>query len=184
MTSRTSTSPAITLGGDEPLEVWRRLVAVGAKCVRGVSDTALVTIDPGSLHPRTDEERERVARFRRTREALGELVAEQLKRLPERIRIPLLDGREILVVHGSPADPKQELSHDMEDDEVRALVDDEVADIVVCGASHVPFRIDLGEIEVVSVGSVGEAPEGRIAHFAIMTPRMGAAEMVQDFVEY
>lgn len=174
----------LVLGGDAPLEVWRRLLQVGAKCARGLSDTALATIDPSSLSPRTDEEKERVERFRETRAALGELVLEQIRRLPERIRVPLIDGREILVVHGSPNDPRQEISHDMEDDEVRALVDDDVADIVVCGASHVPFRIDLGETQVVSVGSVGEAPEGRVAHFAVITPRMDGAEIHQDFVEY
>jgi predicted phosphodiesterase len=172
------------LGGDEPLAVWRRLHEVEAICIRGVSDTALVTLDPEALRGRDDAESERLTQFRSTREALGELVLHEVRKLPERLRIPLIDGREILMVHGSPADPRQEISHDMEEDEVRALVNDDVADIVVCGASHVPFRIPLDENEVLSVGSVGEAPEGRFAHFAVLTPRMGSTDITQDFVEY
>ena len=67
---------------------------------------------------------------------------------------------------------------------VLAVVDDDPADIVVCGASHVPFRIPLAATEVLSVGSVGKAPEGRVAHYAVLTPRMDGAEVIQDFVTY
>lgn len=172
------------LGGDDPLGVWRKLQSVNAICVRGLSDTALVTIDPSDVEPRDDDERSRLETFRTTRETLGDLVLSQVRKLPERLRIPLIDGRELLVVHGAPADPREEISHDLEEDEVRALVGDEVADFVVCGASHMPFRIPLDELEVLSVGSVGSAPEGRVAHFAIISPRMDGADIVQSFVEY
>lgn len=172
------------LEGDEPLGVWRRLVERHAKCVRGVSDTALVEIDPTSLRGIDEASRARIEMFRRTREALGELVLHEVKKLPERLRVPLIDGREILVVHGSPRDPRVEITHDMDEREIEALVDDDPADIVVCGASHVPFRIPLEATEVLSVGSVGRAPEGRVAHYAVLTPRMDGAEVVQDFVPY
>ena len=45
-----------------------------------------------------------------------------LEKLPERRRIPMIDGSEILMVHGSPADPTVEITHDMEDDEILALL--------------------------------------------------------------
>lgn len=172
------------LGGPDPLGVFRRLERAGAICVRGLSDTALVRVDPATLRPGDADSRRKADEFRRTREALGDLVLQQVRKLPERLRIPLIDGREILLVHGAPADPHQEISHDLEEDEVRALVGDEVADFVVCGASHMPFRIPLDEVEVLSVGSVGAAPEGRIAHFAIISPRMDGADVLQSYVEY
>lgn len=172
------------LGGPAPLEVWRRLQKVSAVCVRGLSDTALATIDPSTVKPKDESEREKLAAFEKTREALGELVLQQIRKLPERLRIPLIDGREVLLVHGAPADPRQEITHDLEEDEVRALLGDEVADFVVCGASHMPFRIPIDEMEVLSVGSVGAAPEGRVAHFAILSPRMDGADVLQSFVEY
>lgn len=172
------------LGGPDPLGVWRLLQKASAVCIRGLSDTALARIDPSSLKAESAEAQQKLEDFRKTREALGELVLQQLRKLPERLRIPLIDGREILLVHGAPADPQQEISHDLEEDEVRALVGDEVADIIVCGASHMPFRIPLDETEVMSVGSVGAAPEGRVAHFAIISPRMDGADVLQSFVEY
>jgi predicted phosphodiesterase len=56
----------------------------------------------------------------------------------------------------------------MSDDEIMALLGDEPADIVVCGGSHVPFERDVADVRIVNVGSVGEAPEGGVAHGAII----------------
>ena len=174
----------LLLGGDEPLGVWRRLERVGARCIRGLSDTALVSVSEDALAPADEAQRAKAQRFLDTRRALGELVIEQLRRLPDRLRIPMIDGREILVVHGSPDDPTQEMSHDMSDDELVALVADDPADLVVCGASHVAFRRDLPELVVLNVGSVGQSPEGRTAHFAVVTPRLDSPTVVPHHVAY
>ena len=174
----------LLLGGDDPLGVWQRLQAIAATCTRGPSDMALASVDPTSLLPVDDEQRRRAREFAQTRAAIGDLVAERLRRLPEQQRIPLLDGREVLMVHGSPADPNTEISHDLGDDEVLALLDDDPADIIVCGATHVPFQRTVGEYHVVNVGSVGAAPEGQIAHYTVLTPRMSGADILQDWVSY
>ncbi|TNF62381.1 MAG: hypothetical protein EP303_04125 [Deltaproteobacteria bacterium] len=87
------------------------------------------------------------------REPRSATSAERLRRLPERERIPLVDGREILMVHGSPADNNREISHDLSDDEILALLDDDPADIIVCGSTHVPFQRTVEEYHVVNVGS-------------------------------
>lgn len=172
------------LGGEEPLEVWRRLSSMKAHCTRGIGDTALARVDPDALTVRTPRERERLDKFLATRKAVGELVLEQLRRLPDRLRIPLVDGGEIVMVHGSPADPSQEISFDLSDDEVLALVADDPADIVVCGATHVPFQRRVDGIHIVNVGSVGAAPEGGVAHFCVVTPRMDGTEIHQMYTEY
>lgn len=172
------------LGGDAPLETYRKLTQSGAKLVRGLSDTALVSVDPSKLKPANDAEREKAEAFKRTREALGDLVIEQLRRLPDRLRMPLIDGREVLVVHGSPLDATREVTFDMGDEEVHALMDDDPADIVVCGASHIPFRIELDDRTVLGLGAVGAQPEERVAHFTILTPAMGETHILQDYVRY
>ena len=172
------------LGGSDPQGVHRRLGRIGARCLRGVSDTALVRIDPSSLRAIDPVQKAKLEAFASTRAALGELALHEIRKYPDRLRIPLIDGRELLAVHGSPADPQAEISHDMSEDEIAALLDDEVADVVVCGASHVPFRLPVGEVEVLSVGSVGAAPEGRVAHFAIVHPRMDGLEILQTYVSY
>jgi predicted phosphodiesterase len=152
--------------------------------VRGLADTALASVDPAKLAPKTEEERIRADAFKKTREALGDLVIEQLRRLPDRIRLPLIDGREVLVVHGSPLDPTREVTFDMTDEEVHALMDDDPADIIVVGASHIPFRIELDDRIVLGLGSVGTSKDERVAHFTILTPAMGETHVLQDFVRY
>lgn len=171
-------------GGDQPLEVWKLLQEVKARCVRGLSDAALASVDPDSLDPADDDEARMADKFRETRRQLGDLVVERLRRLPETLRVPLVDGRELLMVHGSPSDPGTEITHDMEDEELLARLADDPADLVVCGGNHVPFHRQVDEVELVSVGSVGAAPEGRVAHFAIVSPRLDGADVSQLWTEY
>jgi predicted phosphodiesterase len=171
-------------GGPDPLGVWRRLSEIKALCVRGVSDSALCSVDTSKLVPLNEREREKLDQFLWTRKAVGELVLESLRRLPLSLRVPLIDGSEVVVVHGSPGDPLQEISQDMDDDEVLALVADDPADVVVCGASHVPFQRALDGVHVVNVGSVGAAPEGRVAHYTILTPTPGLRTVEQNWVDY
>jgi predicted phosphodiesterase len=152
--------------GPEPLETWRRLTAAGAVLVQGLTDRAVSVLDPGALRPRSDHERERLERMRATREALGDLILQRIRKLPTHVRFPLEDGGELLLVHGSPADPGEAITHDMSDEEVSALIGDDPADVVVCGASHVPFDRTVSGVRIVNVGSVGEAPAAgmRLAH--------------------
>jgi len=150
----------IVFPGPQPLETWRRLSAAGAIMVQGVSDKALATLDPDELTPRSEHERARIDRMRDVQTELGDLILERLKRLPTHHRIALEDGRELVLVHGSPLDPAEAMSHDMDDDELDALIGDDPADIIVCGMSHVPFDRMIGEVRVINVGSVGEAPGG------------------------
>lgn len=171
------------LGGDDAVGVYKRLMQVDAQCVRGLSDSALVKVDPDALQPQDEHQLMLATQFRDTRRQLGELALKYLERLPNTRRIPLIDGSEILVVHGSPSDPTVEMTDDLTDDEMIALVDDDPADIVVCGSSHVPFQRALPESRVINVGSVGEAPEGGVAHFTILTPRMDGTMVEQSWVE-
>jgi len=132
----------------------------GAVMVQGVSDKALVTLDPNSLHPRSDHERAMIERMKAVRSELGDLVLERVKRLPTHFRMPLEDGGELLLVHGSPVDPAESITFDMSDEEVDALIGDDSADVIVCGMSHTPFHRFLGDIQIIGVGSIGEAPDG------------------------
>ena len=44
-------------GGNEPLEVWRRLLAAKAVLARSLGDLALATLDPDRVAARDDESR-------------------------------------------------------------------------------------------------------------------------------
>jgi len=144
--------------GPKPLETWRRLVQAGAVCVQGVGDRALSTLDLGKVHARSDHEKARLDRLAAVRSELGELILTRIARLPQTFRHPLEDGGELVLVHGSPADPLESISQDMSDEEISALIGDDPADLVICGGSHVPFDRVVAGVRVINVGSVGEAP--------------------------
>ncbi len=150
--------------GPEPLRTWKMLMDVGAHCVQGITDLAVASVDPDKLEPSNDHERERIERLRACRTQLGEIIVARLARLPRTYRMATEDGGEILLVHGSPMDPTVPITHDMEDDEISALLGDDPADVVVCGASHVPFDRIVGVTRVINVGSVGQAPSGDVAY--------------------
>ncbi|WP_437534403.1 metallophosphoesterase family protein [Sorangium sp. So ce726] len=144
--------------GPKPLETWRRLTQAKAVCVQGVSDRALATLDLDKVRARSEHERARLDRLSQTRTELGELILARLARLAPTYRLPLEDGGELVLVHGSPADPLEPISHDMTDEEVLSLLGDDPADVVICGGSHVPFDRMVGGVRIINVGSVGEAP--------------------------
>ena len=146
--------------GPEPLATWRRLTQAGAVCAQGVGDRALALIDPSMIHASTPHERDRLDRLAEVRRELGDLILARLARLPQSVRVPLDDGGELVLVHGSPADPTEPITHDMSDDEISALLGDDPADIVVCGGSHVAFERVVAGVRIINVGSVGEAPRG------------------------
>jgi predicted phosphodiesterase len=153
--------------GAEPLETWRTLARAQAICVQGVTDKALASIDPASLEEAASSSpanRAMARRFLEARKAVGELVLERLRRLPTHHRMPLDNGAELLLVHGSPEDPTEPITHDLDDEEISALIGDDPADIIVCGMSHTPFVREVSGVKVINVGSVGDAPGGGVAH--------------------
>ena len=168
----------IVFPGSSPLETWRRLTAAGAVLIQGLGDKALAMLEPGNITAVTAHERERLAQFKRTHDELGELILERLRRLPNEVRIPLEDGRELLVCHGSPVDPSEAMTFDMSDEEINALIGDDPADVIVCGMSHVPFDRMIGEVRVINVGSVGDAPDGRAS--LALPPQVAHATWIES----
>ncbi len=154
--------------GPDPLGVWKILVERHALCVQGVGDRALARIDPDKLTATTDVERQRIARLREVQNELGELIVARLGKLPQTARLPLENGDEMVIVHGSPKDPLESFSPEMTDEEMEALVADDPADIIVCGGCHIAFERALETVHIVGAGSVGEAPGGGFASAALV----------------
>ncbi len=143
-----------------PLEVFRRLTQAQAVCVQGVSDRAIATLDPAAMEAHNASEMARLEDLARVRAELGDLILARLLKLPLSVRLPMPDGGELMLVHGSPADPTECFTYDMTDEEMAALIGDDPADVIVCGGSHVPFDRTVGGVRIVNVGSVGEALSG------------------------
>jgi len=154
--------------GPEPLEVWKLLIERKALCVQGIGDRALARIDPDKLSATSESERAKIARLREVRSALGDLIIARVGKLPPIARLPLENGDELVLVHGSPADPTEPFSPEMTDEEMEALMGDDPADIVVCGGCHIAFERQLETVHIVGAGSVGEAPGERHATAALV----------------
>jgi predicted phosphodiesterase len=155
--------------GPEPLATWRLLVQHHALCLRGIGDQALAELDPDELRAQSEPEQKRLERLMAVHDELGELILTHLGRLPPIARLPLESGHDMVVVHGSPADPNEPITADMSDDEVLNLLGREAIDLVICGGDHVPFQRQIEECRIVGVGSVGEAPGGQFCHATLVT---------------
>lgn len=161
----------LLLHGEDPLGVWKRLTELNARMVRGTSDLALTSVDARAVTARSPQEREALERFEWTRKAVGELILQRLKKLPDQLRIELSDGSEIVISYGSPVDSTEPLEHSMTDDELADRVGSDPADVVVSGGADVPFVRDVKGVRFVGLGSVGDAPRGeRVAHFTLVLP--------------
>lgn len=154
--------------GPDPLRTWKLLTENHALCVQGLTDKAVALVDPDLMVPENDEQAARLARLKAMHGELGQLIVARLARLHTEVRLPLESGQEMLIVHGSPADPTEALSPEMDDDEINALLGDDPADIVICGGSHVPFERMIGDVRIVNVGSVGESPTKGVAHATLI----------------
>jgi predicted phosphodiesterase len=154
--------------GPDPLRTWKLLTENHALCVQGLTDKAVALVDPDLMVAETAEQEARLERLRSMHSELGQLIVARLARLNTEIRLPLESGQEMLIVHGSPADPTEPLGAEMDDEEINALLGDDPADLVVCGGSHVPFERMIGDVRIVNVGSVGECPTEGIAHATLI----------------
>jgi putative phosphoesterase len=81
-----------------------------------------------------------------------------LARLPV-TRSIVLDGVRFALVHATPRDPMDEYLQG-DPDLWRQRLNGTDADIVCVGHSHVQFHLDLGNVQVVNPGSVGQPRDG------------------------
>jgi predicted phosphodiesterase len=169
--------------GPDPLGVWKLLIQNQAVCVQGMSDKAVSELNPDRLQDQFPDQSERIEQLRRTRRELGQVIVARLGQLQKSARLPLESGHEMLVIHGSPVDPTEPFTFDQSDEEMMALVGDDPADIIVCGGSHSPFQRQIGDLRIVGVGSVGEAPTDGVAYATIITSLPVSTSVEQYHVE-
>jgi putative phosphoesterase len=103
-----------------------------------------------------------------------------LARLPLTKRI-VVDDKSLYLVHGTPRDPLDEYL--LEDPETwQARVESINADFVCVGHTHIPFHIDLGRLQVVNPGSVGQPRDGdpRCAYAVIENGQVSLRRVAYD----
>jgi len=81
-----------------------------------------------------------------------------LARLPVTRHVVINDVR-FFLVHGTPRDPLDEYL-EADGDAWNVRLQDVDADYVCVGHTHSPFRLDLGRLQVINPGSVGQPRDG------------------------
>jgi len=142
--------------GPEPGACLRWLRASGAHIVQGNHDRALAEDVPARCRP--DFEWLAAATSGIARDQLGHEEIAFLGGLPRR-RTLALDGKRVVLLHATPADPLYGyLGPDPERwREAAAGVE---ADLLLVGHTHLPFHLELGGLQVLNPGSLGQPKDG------------------------
>src|SRR6476620_4193532 len=102
-----------------------------------------------------------------------------LRTLAHEIRIEV-DGRRVLLVHGSPRKINEYLFEDRPISSFQRLAASSNADIILCGHTHKPYTKLVDDVLFVNVGSVGKPKDGDWrACYAILDTQTPAAEFVR-----
>lgn len=112
---------------------------------------------------------EKVTSFLWSYRALSPESRRFLAALPEQLRLEV-EGRQVVLVHGSPASIEEHLLPDTPIERMRELAALAGANIVVCGHSHQAFARWVEDTLFINTGSVGRQDDGDPrACYAVLT---------------
>ncbi len=111
-----------------------------------------------------------------------------LRALPRDLRLEI-EGRELLLCHGSPVSTTEYLFENRSDGYLRQFTaggkHDAQAEVIVFGHTHVPYHRIVAGVNFVNTGSVGRPKDGDPrAGYCVLTISGEAVEAVQIRVEY
>ena len=108
-----------------------------------------------------------------------------LKSLPVRKEM-MVEGVSVLLVHGSPRRMNEDILPNMKLSQVQEIIEGEIADLILCGHTHVPCGYQtLTKQTVVNVGSVGRPMTGvPKACYAIIEFDNGTFTVTHKEIEY
>jgi putative phosphoesterase len=166
--------------GASPNEVIALLQKLGATCVLGNHDHAVITGDVGDFNARA------AVAATWTSEHLTPESRQFLGSLPREISTQV-GGKKVYMVHGSPDDPLWEYVHPSTHSDLFDYYLDKVgAEIMALGHTHLQFewKNENGRL-VFNPGSVGQPRSGDTrASFAILTVEGETVELEPRQLEY
>jgi putative phosphoesterase len=123
--------------------------------VRGNTDRYLLERlypdDPGGQ----DWESQVLASFPWAAHQLGKEGLEFIASLPPQQLVRFSNTHIVQAVHGSPRDDEENISPNLSDADLAAMLDDLPYNLLVCGHTHLPFERVVAGRHIVNVGSVG-----------------------------
>ncbi len=172
-------------GGPFPEEVVSRL-REGQHQVQGNMDRKIIKRGRGRKKdmPHLPKDQTKALMMIWTYSQLSKQSVAWLKKLPEQVRLNV-EGKRVLIVHGSPQSMTEHLRPDTPEDRFRELAATSDADIVVCGHSHVPFMKKVDGVWFLNPGSVGRPDDGDPrASYAMLYLRPGYFQFRINRIEY
>lgn len=147
----------LVMRGPDPDECVSAVRELGWPCVMGNTDRKTATRqarDPGS--PKAT----RIGSRAWTTNQLSPVNLAYLAALPMTVRLRL-KGLTVLLMHGSPDDPREAVGGETPERDLRRLVDSlGRPDCIVSGHTHAPLVREAAGCVFVNPGSVGEALDG------------------------
>lgn len=143
------------LNGPDPAEAFDLVREHADALLKGNTDRDIV--ESGSSDPDLGEKKR--ASIEWSREQLGDerIAALDALAFEERVEPP---GGALQVVHANPWDLDQHIFPDMPVNDVRALVSDLDADVLVFGHLHIPYRRRVGDLRLFDVAACGLPRDG------------------------
>jgi putative phosphoesterase len=167
-----------------PEEVVQRLRAEGALSVIGNYDLKVLKFPKKDDKWRRKKRPEKWRAFKWAYENLSEESRTYLASLPREVRLRI-DGRTVLLTHGSPASVSEHLYADTPEERLRELAALAEADVIVMGHSHRAFVRKVNDVWFINTGSVGRQDDGDPrAGYAVLNLHDGDVRVQHHRIEY
>lgn len=147
--------------GPHPNEVVERIRTLGITTVQGNYDDAVANarLVCGCDYPDERSMAVGMASLAWTRERLNKDNQAYLGQLPFSYRLPA-GNFDVLLVHGSPRRLNEYLYEDVPAEQLREIVRQADAGVLVCGHTHRPYHRFFDGRHLVNAGSVGQPRDG------------------------
>jgi putative phosphoesterase len=143
--------------GPQPDEVIKRLRRENVVSIAGNYDVKVLAVGQGKP-PKARAPEKRLA-FYWAWEHLSKSSRRYLKGLSEEARFEL-EGRKVLLTHGSPADREEYIGEQTSEKRLDELAETAGADIIISGHKHRPAQREHNGFLFVNTGSVGRPDDG------------------------
>jgi len=145
--------------GAFPNQVVQRLRNENVLSIVGNYDHKVLQFKKKKDKWRKKKQREKYLAFKWAYENLSKKSRKYLRFLSQEMRMKV-EGRRILLTHGSPVSIKEHLTPDTPEKRLRKLAQKAKADVIICGHSHQPFVRQVDDVWFINTGSVGRPDDG------------------------
>lgn len=145
--------------GAFPDEVVKLLLRENVQSIIGNYDLKVLKVKQKKDQWQNKKPPEKWVAFNWAYENLSKSSRKYLRSIPEEMRLEV-EGKRILLTHGSPDSNEEHLTPDTAEDRLNELAEMAGADVVICGHSHQPFKRKVGNVWFINTGSVGRPDDG------------------------